>query len=320
LINEILDISRIETGQLNLSPEPVWVADLLRESVDLIAPLARQRALTVLPPPPHTCDCHVFADRQRLKQIMLNLLSNAVKYNRTGGSIELTCTQQPNNRTRIAVTDTGHGISAEQQSKLFVPFERLQASQTDVEGTGIGLALARRLAEAMSGTLEMTSVVGRGSTFTIELPAAEGPIQRYERLPPLNLAESMGSRSQARHTILYIEDNVSNLKLIERILARHSNVDLIAAMQGRMGLDLARQHLPQLILLDLHLPDVAGDEVLQQLRDDPATANIPVVMVSADATPRQVQRLLAGGAAAYVTKPIDVKELLRVVSDHLPDE
>ena len=320
LINEILDISRIESGQLNLSPEPVWVADLLRESVDLIAPLARERALSVIPPQPHTCDCHVFADRQRLKQIMLNLLSNAVKYNRTGGTIELTCTQEPNHRTRIAVIDSGHGITAEEQSKLFVPFERLGANQSEVEGTGIGLALSRRLAEAMSGELELTSIVGQGSTFTIELPAAEGPIQRYERLSPTSLGDAPPTESNARHTILYIEDNVSNLKLIERILARHANVDLIAAMQGRIGLDLARQHQPHLILLDLHLPDLPGDEVLQQLRDDPVTANIPVVMVSADATQRQVQRLLSGGAAAYVTKPIDVKELLRVVASHLPGD
>jgi CheY-like chemotaxis protein len=318
LINEILDISRIETGQLNLSPEPVWVADLLRESVDLIAPLARQRALSVIPPSPQSCDCHVFADRQRLKQVMLNLLSNAVKYNRTGGTIELTCTQQPNHRTRISVTDTGHGISPQQQSKLFVPFERLDANQSDVEGTGIGLALARRLAEAMSGVLEVESTVGQGSTFSVELPAAEGQIQRYERLSPTTLGGAPDTESSSRHTILYIEDNVSNLKLIERVLARHTNVELIAAMQGRIGIDLARQHRPDLVLLDLHLPDLSGDEVLQQLRDDPATTTIPVIMVSADATPRQVQRLLSGGAAAYLTKPIDVKELLRVVAAHLP--
>jgi PAS domain S-box-containing protein len=320
LINEILDISRIETGQLNLSPEPVWVTDLLRETVELIAPLARQRALTVIPPAPETCDCHVFADRQRLKQIMLNLLSNAVKYNRTGGTIELACTQQPNHRTRISVTDTGHGISKEQQSKLFMPFERLDANQTEVEGTGIGLALARRLAEAMSGSLDATSTVGHGSTFTVELPAAEGPVERYERLSSSQVVGLPQSASPTRPTILYIEDNVSNLKLIERVLARHADVELIAAMQGRIGLDLARLHKPDLVLLDLHLPDVAGDEVLLQLLEDPVTAAIPVVIVSADATPRQVQRLLSGGAAAYVTKPIDVQELLRVVASHLPAE
>jgi CheY-like chemotaxis protein len=265
----------------------------------------------------HTdCADYVFADRQRLKQILLNLLSNAVKYNRAGGEVEVGCELTAPTRLRLTVSDTGPGIPADQLDLLFVPFERLGADRTRIEGTGIGLALSRRLAEAMGGSMGVDSVVGTGSTFWVELPVVEGPIERYERLNG-DAAEDAASSSSDRQplSVLYIEDNLANLRLVQRVMGRHRDLEIIPAMQGRLGLELAREHDPILILLDLHLPDISGEAVLQELRDDPATASIPVVVVTADATTGQTQRLLAAGAVGFLTKPFDVKELLRIVDD-----
>jgi CheY-like chemotaxis protein len=318
LIDEVLDISRIEAGRLDLSPEAVQVADLLGDALELVRPLATERSVHLLGEGAATCNRYVFADRQRLLQVLLNLLTNAVKYNRTGGSVAVSCEQPDPGRLQIKVTDTGPGIRPEHLGMLFAPFERLGAEQTNVEGTGIGLALSRRLAVAMGGTLDVTSVAGQGSTFWVELPLVEGPIERYERLnggaPDPAKVTPEGA---PRRVVLHIEDNLSNLKLLERVLAQRDGIEVIAAMQGRLGLELAREHRPALILLDLHLPDMGGDAVLQRLRDDPDTATIPVIIVSADATAGQIQRLLTAGAAAYLTKPIDVRELLRLLDEAL---
>jgi PAS domain S-box-containing protein len=314
LINEVLDISRIEAGELALSPEAVLASELIQETVDLIRPLADQRDIQLVIDRSQ-CDCYVFADRQRTKQVLLNLLSNAVKYNRPRGTVAIGCEQPTPTRLRITIADTGPGIAADQLDQLFTPFERLGAEHTDVEGTGIGLALSQKLTEAMAGTLTATSTLGQGSTFAVDLPRVEGPVDRYERLN--GGAATAGDASADRHKVLHIEDNLSNVKLVERILAQRADVEVVAAMHGRLGLELAHEHQPILILLDLHLPDMDGDQVLQRLRDDPRTASIPVVMVSADATPGQVQRLLAAGATAYLTKPIDVRNLLRILDQAL---
>jgi signal transduction histidine kinase/ActR/RegA family two-component response regulator len=310
LINEVLDISRIEAGELSLSPEPVLVSDLIQEAVDLIRPSVKHRGIQLVVDRSGVCDCYVFADRQRFKQVLLNLLSNAVKYNRPRGTIALSCRQLTDTRISVSVADTGYGIAAERLGLLFIPFERLGVEGGDVEGTGIGLALSKRLAEAMGGTVSATSTLGQGSTFTLELPRVEGPVERYERLNG-DRQPSAASTSRS-HRILHIEDNLSNLKLIEKIFAQRSDVEVVAAMHGSLGLELAHENRPSLILLDLHLPDIDGEQVLQRLRDDPITASIPVVIVSADATPGQIQRLLAAGATSYITKPIDVRELLDV--------
>jgi signal transduction histidine kinase/CheY-like chemotaxis protein len=313
LINEILDISQIETGKLALSPEAVNVREVVSESVELIRPLADERGIHLLGGDFGACHRYVFADRQRLKQILLNLLGNGIKYNREGGTVSISCGEPSPGRLRIQVTDTGPGIAREQFGLLFTPFERLGADQTTVEGTGIGLALSRRLAEVMGGTLEVDSTVGRGSTFSVEFPIAEGPLARVERLDELGGTAVVASAQGSEPAVLHIEDNFSNIKLIERVLAQRPGMRLIPAMQGRLGLELAKQHRPVLILLDLNLADISGEEVLHQLRDDPNTAGIPVAIVSADAMPRQVQRLLAAGATAYLTKPIDVREVLDLV-------
>jgi signal transduction histidine kinase/ActR/RegA family two-component response regulator len=315
LINEVLDIARIETGNLALSAEPVLPSDVVSDVIDLVRPLAVERSVSISANLRST-NTYVLADRQRLRQILLNLLSNAVKYNRLGGTIALASDQRDPDHLRITVTDTGAGIPDNLHEKLFQPFERLGAEQTSIEGTGVGLALSRHLAEAMGGTLDFHSTPGHGSTFWIELPVVEGPIERLERLEP-QPTQNLAPHTD-RQTVLYIEDNVANVKLIERVFAPRTNINVAAAIQGRLGLDLARRDPPALILLDLHLPDINGAEVLAALRADPATATLPVIVLSADATQRQIDRLLTDGANAYLTKPIDIAEFLRVIDEFLP--
>jgi signal transduction histidine kinase/CheY-like chemotaxis protein len=312
LINEVLDIAAIEAGRLPLSLEPVAVAEVVAETVSLIRPLADQHQVLLVNPPP-SCASHVQGDRQRLKQILLNLLSNAVKYNRQGGRVELECGPGDDGRLRIQVADTGPGIAAEAMGQLFVPFERLGNEQSGVEGAGLGLPLSRRLAEAMGGTLDVASELGQGSRFWVELPVAEGPVQRAERQQELPPPVPAPSEPEVALTVLYIEDNLSNLQLVERVLSRRPGVRLISAMRPQLGLDLAAEHDPDLILLDLHLPDMPGQEVLRRLRAEPRTAEVPVVILSADARPALVDQLLGEGVRAFLTKPLDVKELLELL-------
>jgi CheY-like chemotaxis protein len=216
---------------------------------------------------------------------------------------------------RIGVTDTGSGIAPEEMGRVFSPFDRLGRQEGDIEGTGLGLALSRGLTEAMGGRLYAESVPGEGSTFTVELPGAESPLALLE-------ADPVGSAAiqdplEGQHSILYIEDNLSNLKLIERLFERRPLFRLLSTMQATLGIELARRHLPALILLDLHLPDMGGEEALRRLRADPLTKQIPVVVVSADATSGNIQRLLDAGASDYLTKPLDMARFLTVIDDIL---
>jgi CheY-like chemotaxis protein len=272
-----------------------------------MTPLAAQRPVTIrhdLDP----CDGYILADRQRLRQVLLNLISNAIKYNLTGGTVHITCSTVAGTDLRISVTDTGPGIAPDKLGRLFVAFDRLGAETSHVEGTGLGLALSKHLIEAMGGAIGIESTVDVGSTFWIELPLTQAPPQ-----PPEEVSiEAGATRDQlaGQRSVLYIEDNLANLRLVERILSRHPEVQLLAAMQGRLGLQLARDHHPDLILLDLHLPDMPGQDVLRELKADRATRDMPVVVLSADATHGQVTRLLKAGAHAYLTKPINVKEFL----------
>jgi CheY-like chemotaxis protein/anti-sigma regulatory factor (Ser/Thr protein kinase) len=259
-------------------------------------------------------DFWVMADRQRLQQVLLNLFSNAIKYNREDGAITLAPEQTPDGRVWLVIADTGVGIAPAMLSRLFNPFDRLGADQTGVEGTGLGLALSRRLVESMGGSLTVESRLGEGTTCTIELPAA-APTEVAITAAPARAETPDGPHVHG--TVLYIEDNLANLRLIDRVVRLRAGVTLLSAMQGRHGLDLARDHRPALILLDLHLPDLPGIDVLTELLADPRTREIPVVVLSADATPNQVSRLLALGARAYLTKPLDVKEFLAVLDDAL---
>jgi PAS domain S-box-containing protein len=336
LINEVLDIARIEEGKLSIDMEPVFVHDVLQESLVLVQPLAARRNIEMKADLAWMGECYVMADRQRLQQVVLNLLANAIKYNRKGGVVTVSCEErEPHQHHQgdgsdkpmpahkmlcISVSDTGHGLSPDKVARLFTPFERLGAEQQgDVEGTGLGLALSKHLVEAMGGAIGVESEQGTGSTFWVELSPADEQVAPLEQMltgPLLNIQVQAGEQAPTR-TILHIEDNLSNLRLIERILRQLPGINLITAMQGQMGLDMAYEHSPDLILLDLHLPDMAGDEVLRRLQEDPRTGSTPVVMLSADANPRQVEKLLEAGARTYLTKPFDVKQLLEVLEESL---
>jgi signal transduction histidine kinase len=317
LINEVLDISRIEAGRLQISPEPVPIRESIQEVLDLTMPLAAERHIQLHVNLGKEANPYVMADRQRLKQIFLNLLSNAVKYNYEGGNVMISCEKTSADRWRISVTDTGLGIAPENIGRLFTPFERLFADASNVEGTGLGLALARRLAELMQGEIGVESSVGRGSTFWLELPFAESQLVQLQRtggtagLPVL---------SGLSGTIMYVEDNIANFELIRQILADHDQIELLWATDPEQGMKLAHQHRPNLVLLDLHLGGRDGAEVLNLLKQDDRTASIPVVIISADATHNQIQRLLSMGATAYLTKPLDVKRFVQLIEELLNSE
>jgi CheY-like chemotaxis protein len=249
--------------------------------------------------------------------VLLNVLSNAIKYNRTGGSVDLSFEVVDRARVRTVIADTGIGIEPDRLVGLFEPFERLGAEHSDVEGTGLGLALAKRLTEAMGGSISVDSRPGEGTNFVIELVAAEAPDGgRLTAVDALVAPDIGGGPSGQQCRILYIEDNLSNLTLVERILGQQA-AELIPAMQGRLGLELARQHNPDLIVLDLHLPDMNGEEVLRRLKADPATREVPVVVLSAEASKKHVARLLRLGSSDYLTKPLDVPRFLEVIATHV---
>ena len=315
LINEVLDIARIEARRMAISPEPVKLNEALESASDLIRPLAEKRGISIQIKVPSSRDVFVTADRQRLKQVLLNLLSNAVKYNREGGQIHVTASLLLDGYLHLAVRDTGNGIPPEKMQRLFIPFDRLELDPAIVEGTGLGLALSKGLVEAMGGRIGAHSVVGEGSTFWLDLQLTSNQkevivmaeVEDYLKFNP----------DSKKGLVLYVEDNLSNIQLIEKITARLADVELISAMQGSLALDLARLHKPALILLDIHLPDMHGDEVLKRLRADAETKDIPVVIMSADATHGQIEHMLSVGANAYLTKPIDVKEFLKMIGEML---
>ncbi len=309
LINELIDIARIESGDLSLSLEPVLVGLLIKETSELMAPIAAERSIRIIQHCPHPA-LAVGADRQRLAQVLVNLISNAVKYNHRGGSITISCREEGTDRAIIVVSDTGPGLSPENIERIFIPFERLGAEQTAVEGTGIGLPLARSLTEAMRGQLTASSVLGQGAAFTVSLPRAPDLIQvPAPGLAPASLAPRPRAPSGASVSILYIEDNPANVEVVSRFLQSRPNTTLRSEASGRAGLETAARNRPDLILLDLHLPDLHGNQVLVELKTEPATAAIPVVVLSADASRGVIRRLLADGALAYLTKPIELAEL-----------
>lgn len=313
LIDEVLDISRIETGHLELSMEPVELRALVADAVGLTSPLADRAGVTVSIVGGLDESVSVHADRQRLLQVLLNLLSNAVKYNSPGGKVRVTCEALRAGHVGVAVSDTGVGISEEDMPRLFEPFERLGADRIGIEGAGVGLTIAKNLVERMGGILDVYSRVGEGSTFEVVLKGADTPAQK----PKGESNERADLMSVGSVSILLIEDNLANLTLIENLLVRRNDVRLLAAMHGTLGVDLAREHHPDLVLLDLHLPDQSGVEVLKRLKEDPTTADIPVVIVSADRSSDRDRQMRALGAADYLIKPFDVRDLLRAVDSAL---
>ena len=319
LINEVLDISRIETGAVALSLEPVSIAEIARETLDLVRPMAAQFGVSLNQSNVFDSPLAFVGDRRRIKQIALNLLSNAIKYNRKGGTVTLSLepiggdSALPAARVRLCVADSGIGIAPEKRDRLWVPFDRLGAESSGIEGTGIGLALSYRLAQAMNGHLDFRSRE-QGSTFWVELPCVALPGALLDA-PNERVLAGEAPPNSPRWKALYMEDNLPNVQLMEGILAHRPEVRLLTAAQGALGVELARQQRPDLIFLDLHLPDINGDEVLRRLRADAATRHIPVVMISADATPGQIQRLIAAGANDYLSKPFSIAHLLGLLDD-----
>jgi CheY-like chemotaxis protein/anti-sigma regulatory factor (Ser/Thr protein kinase) len=274
-----------------------------------MAPIAAERAIRIIQDCPYP-SLTVQADKQRLSQVLINLISNAVKYNHRGGTITIACREEGAHHASIVVADTGPGISPENIERIFVPFERLGAEQTGVEGTGIGLPLARALTEAMRGQLTASSVPGVGTAFTVSLPRA--PDLAHVPAPGLGPAPPTAgphAPAGAGISVLYIEDNPANVEVVARFLRSKPNIRLKSEASGRAGIESATRDMPDIILLDLHLPDVHGDQVLNELKAEPATAAIPVIVLSADASRGVIHRLLTSGALAYLTKPIELAEL-----------
>lgn len=312
LINEVLDLARIESGHLDFSLRPVKLNESLNEVIALLGQDAAHANVRIF------CEGAqnerlVLADPKRLRQVLINLLANAVKYNRSGGLVTVEYADSGPNELCIRIKDTGIGIPADQLSNLFVPFSRLGAENTDIEGSGLGLAVSKKLVDAMGGAIEVESVHGQGSIFSVVLPTVEAA-GFTENLEKKDTAKPFSDRGGGRRkTVLYIEDNNSNRRLVQRVLEPRSDIRLILAAKGQTGLMMMEEHLPSVVLLDLQLPDISGEEVLARLRGNPKTAKTQVIVLSADATPATIDRLREAGANDYLTKPFDVAKLVKMI-------
>ena len=312
LINEILDLALIESGKLSLSLEPMSLSDVLLDCQAMIEPQAQKSGIHMSFPQFDSLS-FVSADRTRVKQVLINLLSNAIKYNRAGGSVDVTCSANNAKRIRISVQDTGEGLSPEKLAQLFQPFNRLGQEASGEEGTGIGLVVSKRLVELMGGEIGAVSTVGVGSVFWIELNLAAAPqlaAGADELLAPILARAPQGA---ALHTLLYVEDNRANLQLVEQLIARRPDMRLLSAGDGTRGIALARIHQPEVILMDINLPGISGIQALKILHEDPATAHIPVLAISANAMPHDIQKGLEAGFFRYLTKPIKVNEFMEAL-------
>ena len=309
LINEILDLAKIESGQLSLSPESVSLAEVMVECQRMIEGQAQKRGIQMTFPE-FNIPCYVLTDRTRLKQILINFLSNAIKYNRERGTVGVKYTADTPGRIRISIQDTGAGLPPEKLAQLFQPFNRLGQEASGQEGTGIGLVVAKQLTELMGGAIGVESIVGVGSVFWFELMAAEEPQFAPGSGEPTAPVQSLVPSDARMRLLLYVEDNPANLKLVEQLIARRPDLRLLSAVTGNLGVELARANLPEVILMDINLPDISGIEALGILRKDPTTAHIPVVAISANAMPHDIEKGLQAGFLRYLTKPIKVNEFL----------
>jgi PAS domain S-box-containing protein len=311
LINEILDLSMIEAGKVTMSQESMSINDVLQDCKGMIEPQATKRGIAMTFPGRGEV-FYVHADRTRIKQVMINLLSNAIKYNGIGGTVTVQCADSGKDRVRISVTDTGAGLSPDQLAQLFQPFNRLGQHDSVEEGTGIGLVVTKQLVELMGGQIGVDSVVGAGTVFWVEFAASAPPTLALDNIDEdaLERRQDLSRASGDQPTMLYVEDNPANLALVEQLIARRGDLKLLTAIDAPLGIELARAYLPDVILMDINLPGISGYGALKLLRDDPATAHIPVLALSANAMPRDIEKGLEAGFFRYLTKPIRVHEFM----------
>jgi PAS domain S-box-containing protein len=309
LINEILDLAQIESGKLALSREPTSLAEVMLECQAMIEPQGQKRGIKMTFPEPGV-PCFVDADRTRLKQILINLFSNAIKYNQPNGTVVVDYARSTPERIRISVRDSGAGLPPAMLAQLFQPFNRLGQERSTEEGTGIGLVMSKRLVELMGGLIGVESTVGLGSVFWFELNSTVEPQLAMDLADHAATATLPVEGGAPLRTLLYVEDNPANLKLVEQLIARRPDIRLLSARDGALGVQLARTHRPAVILMDINLPGISGIEALNILREDPATAHIPVIALSANAMPRDVEKGLQAGFFRYLTKPIKIDEFM----------
>jgi len=309
LINEILDLALIESGRLSLSLEPMSLVDVMLECEAMIEPQTQKNGIR-MSFPRFESPYFVKADRTRVKQVMINLLSNAIKYNRAQGAVEVTCSAGAPGRIRISVHDTGEGLPPEKLAQLFQPFNRLGQEGSVEEGTGIGLVVSKQLVELMGGEIGVESTVGTGSVFWIELNVAAEPQPIVGAVEPLVPSQARVQHGTALRTVLYVEDNRANMQLVEQLIARRPDMRLLGAEDATRGIELARTHQPEVILMDINLPGISGIQALKILREDPATAHIPVIAISANAMPHDIKKGLESGFFRYLTKPINVNKFM----------
>jgi PAS domain S-box-containing protein len=309
LINEILDLAMIESGKATLSTEPVSLAEVMLECRSMIEPQAQKRGLA-MSFPQFEARWFVKADRTRIKQVLINLLFNATKYNRPGGEVAVVCTRNRTGFIRISIRDTGVGMTPEQVGQLFQPFNRLGREAGAEEGTGIGLVVTKRLVELMGGTIGVESTVGVGSVFWVDLRLTTAPQLYVNPAENTTLAPRQAPDGTPVRTLLYVEDNPANLELVDQLIARRNDLRLLSAADGRLGIEYARMYQPAMILMDINLPGISGIEAMKILHADPATAHIPIIALSANAVPRDIERTLEAGFFNYLTKPIKVNQFM----------
>jgi PAS domain S-box-containing protein len=309
MISEILDLALIESGKVSPSLEPVSLVEALLGCRDLMEPQARKRNIS-LTFPQLAIPYFVHADQTRIKQVLINLLSNAIKYNKRGGTVAVECVLKPLNMIRISVRDTGEGLTPEQLAQLFQPFNRLGKENSAEEGTGIGLVVTKRLVEQMGGAIGAESTVGVGSVFWIDLSLTKAPQHTLLGAGPLTQIQIQVQAGEVPRTLLYVEDNPASLELVEQLVSRRSNLRLLSAADGNLGIEYARTFRPDVILMDINLPGVGGLDAMRILRADPPTAHIPIIAISANAVPRDIEKALAAGFFRYLTKPIKVNEFM----------
>jgi PAS domain S-box-containing protein len=314
LINEILDLALIESGKVTLSKEPVSLTEVMLECRAMVEPQALKRGI-VMSFPRFDEPYYIKADRTRLKQVVINLLYNAIKYNRPEGTVSVECKVAGRDSLRISVRDSGAGLTAEQIALLFQPFNRLGRESSAEEGTGIGLVVTKRLLGLMGGTIGVDSIVGTGSVFWFELGLTVAPVLALREAAAL--ARPQAPAGTPLRTLLYVEDNPANLELVEQLIARRSDLRMLSAAEGNLGIEFARAYQPDLILMDINLPGISGIEAMKILAADPSTAHIPIIALSAIAVPRDIEKALEAGFFSYLTKPIKVNLFMDALDEAL---